>query len=477
MKKMLLLLGTTLSVSTYAQTTLFQDNFESGSGSWTLNTGGSGQNQWQVNSEYLGYSGFIDDTPDQPGTFTGGPQSTYMHITNTSICSGLAVCNANFDTGSSSNRSASITTPIVTTGYTNVNLQFYYLCAGAAGISFGIVEYSTDGGTTWTAASGQYSDVTVWTEVNITNAAFNNQSSLKFRFRWQNGSSGNDPAFSVDEVKITGEAGSFVNVTTGSLGTNNYCTNTSGAITVPFTATGTVNSGNQYIAQLSNSSGSFASPTEIGTLTSTSTGSLIINGTVPSGLAAGTGYLVRVIATDPSSTGTSSSTMVTVNAAPTASIISLPSTPTICEGESITLQGNGGSTYSWSPAATIDNPNMQTVSATPLVTTVYTVTVTASNGCTETSSITVTVDDCASISEQEVKGFEIYPNPANDVLNIQNHDLSGVSGIEIVDLAGRVVKSFTGMHESISIDNLPQGSFILKIQHMAGVSSIPFVKN
>ncbi len=169
--------------------------------------------------------------------------------------------------------------------------------------------------------------------------------------------------------------------------------------------------------------------------------------------------------------------MVTVNAAPTASIISLPSTPTICEGESITLQGNGGSTYSWSPAATIDNPNMQTVSATPLVTTVYTVTVTASNGCTETSSITVTVDDCASISEQEVKGFEIYPNPANDVLNIQNHDLSGVSGIEIVDLAGRVVKSFTGMHESISIDNLPQGSFILKIQHMAGVSSIPFVKN
>ncbi len=267
MKKMLLLLGTMLSVSTYAQTTLFQDNFESGSGSWTLNTGGTGQNQWQVNSEYLGYSGFIDDTPDQPGTFTGGPQSTYMHITNTSICSGLAVCNANFDTGSSSNRSASITTPIVTTGYTNVNLQFYYLCAGAAGISFGIVEYSTDGGTTWTAASGQYSDVTVWTEVNITNAAFNNQSSLKFRFRWQNGSSGNDPAFSVDEVKITGEAGSFVNVTTGSLGTNNYCTNTSGAITVPFTATGTVNSGNQYIAQLSNSSGSFASPTEIGTLT------------------------------------------------------------------------------------------------------------------------------------------------------------------------------------------------------------------
>jgi len=477
MKKTLLLLGLVLSTSAYSQTTLFQDNFESGSGNWTLNTGGSGQNQWQVNNEYLGYSGFIDDTPDQPGTFTGGTQSTYMHITNNSICSGLAVCNANFDTGSSSNRSASITTPIATTGYTNVNLQFYYLCAGAAGTSFGIVEYSTDGGTTWTAASGQYSDVTVWTEVNITNAAFNNQASLKFRFRWQNGAAGNDPAFSVDEVKITGEAGSFVNVTTGSLGTNNYCTNASGALTVPFTATGTVNSGNQYVAQLSGSTGSFASPTDIGTLTSTSTGSLIINATVPSGLVAGTGYLVRVIATDPNATGTTSSTTITVNAAPSASIISLPSTPTICEGESITLQGNGGSSYSWSPAASVDNPNLQTVSATPMVPTVYTVTVTGSNGCVATASITVNVDDCASIGDETTANFEVYPNPAKDVLNIQNNGLSGISNIQVIDLAGRMVKSFEGMQQIISIQDLPQGSFVLKIQHQAGTSSIPFVKN
>ena len=45
-----------------------------------------------------------------------------------------------------------------------------------------------------------------------------------------------------------------------------------GAVSVPFTVTGTFNNGNIFKAELSNASGSFASPTEIGTLTGTTDG-------------------------------------------------------------------------------------------------------------------------------------------------------------------------------------------------------------
>ncbi|MBK7936869.1 MAG: HYR domain-containing protein [Lewinellaceae bacterium] len=48
----------------------------------------------------------------------------------------------------------------------------------------------------------------------------------------------------------------------------------------------------------------------------------------------------------------------------------------ICKGESVLLQAAPGfDSYSWTPAATLDHPNIQTPLATPLVTTTYTVNV------------------------------------------------------------------------------------------------------
>jgi len=57
----------------------------------------------------------------------------------------------------------------------------------------------------------------------------------------------------------------------------------------------------------------------------------------------------------------------------------------------VALGGEPGYTYSWSPAAGLDNPAVQSPLAKPAVTTTYTVTVTDNNGCTATSDVTVTV--------------------------------------------------------------------------------------
>ena len=82
-------------------------------------------------------------------------------------------------------------------------------------------------------------------------------------------------------------------------------------VSVPYIITGnqTFASGNVFTAQLSDSSGSFASPASIGTLTSTSAGT--IAATIPSS-ALGYHYQIRVVGSNPAIIGASSPTSIYV---------------------------------------------------------------------------------------------------------------------------------------------------------------------
>lgn len=68
----------------------------------------------------------------------------------------------------------------------------------------------------------------------------------------------------------------------------------------------------------------------------------------------------------------------------------------ICDGQSTTIggspTGNGGSTYSWSPAAGLNSTTDANPVANPSSTTTYTVTVTTPGGATCTDQVTVTVN-------------------------------------------------------------------------------------
>jgi len=91
-----------------------------------------------------------------------------------------------------------------------------------------------------------------------------------------------------------------------------YVTASTGtSISVPFTLTGTVDSSNVVTAQLSNASGSFASPVNIGTLTTMSSGT--ISATIPAGTATGTGYRVRVVSSAPVLTAADNGSNITIN--------------------------------------------------------------------------------------------------------------------------------------------------------------------
>lgn len=64
---------------------------------------------------------------------------------------------------------------------------------------------------------------------------------------------------------------------------------------------------------------------------------------------------------------------------------------TVCQGQPTQLTATGGTSYSWSPSAGLNNPNIANPIATPSVTTTYTCTVTNALGCTDTDIATITV--------------------------------------------------------------------------------------
>ncbi|MVT10838.1 gliding motility-associated C-terminal domain-containing protein [Chitinophaga tropicalis] len=65
---------------------------------------------------------------------------------------------------------------------------------------------------------------------------------------------------------------------------------------------------------------------------------------------------------------------------------------TICYGEQVTLQASGGTTYSWTPAATLTTPRQATTVAKPLDTTAYVVAVTDVQGCPKVVTDTVVIN-------------------------------------------------------------------------------------
>lgn len=86
-----------------------------------------------------------------------------------------------------------------------------------------------------------------------------------------------------------------VNLITGTTITGPFCAGS--VVSVPYSISGIYNAINVFTAQLSDASGSFASPVNIGTFTGTTGGSM--NATIPLNTPAGTGYRIRVVSSSP----------------------------------------------------------------------------------------------------------------------------------------------------------------------------------
>jgi hypothetical protein len=139
-------------------------------------------------------------------------------------------------------------------------------------------------------------------------------------------------------VFIASHYGFGQSITTSTITGSSFCPGA--AVSVPFTINPSpFNSGNVFTAQLSDATGSFASPTNIGTLTSTTASP--IAATIPTTIASGTGYRIRVISSNPAIVGTDNASNLTINAI-TLNAPSIPLT-TFCQGQSFTITYTVGS--------------------------------------------------------------------------------------------------------------------------------------
>ncbi|HEX2901699.1 MAG TPA: hypothetical protein VHS96_18450, partial [Bacteroidia bacterium] len=118
-------------------------------------------------------------------------------------------------------------------------------------------------------------------------------------------------------------------------------------VNVSFSITGTFLTGNEFTAELSDASGSFANPTVIGSLMGTLAGTVVA--TLPLGQGNGSGYRIRVNASNPSTIGTSNPNDFTIYELPATPVIT-PSGPTqFCNGNSVTLTSSNAQYNVWSP--------------------------------------------------------------------------------------------------------------------------------
>ena len=149
-----------------------------------------------------------------------------------------------------------------------------------------------------------------------------------------------------------------------------------GSVVIGGTPTGPVGSSYAWVPAVSLNDSTLANPTASPTSTTT--------------------YTVTV--TDTNGCQNTDVVTVTINSLPTADA---GVDTTICEGETIQIggapTGPSGSSYLWTPSATLDNDTASNPNATPTVTTEYIVTVTDSNGCVDMDSVLITVNPLPTI--------------------------------------------------------------------------------
>lgn len=95
-------------------------------------------------------------------------------------------------------------------------------------------------------------------------------------------------------------------------------------------------------------------------------------------------------------------------------------------------------------------------------------------------NIKVTSDGTAGLNNNLASKLSVYPNPANNVINIDNNESILVSAVSIVDLNGRTVKSlkFDGVSNAqINISDLSSGMYMMNISSDKGVTTKKIVKN
>jgi hypothetical protein len=152
------------------------------------------------------------------------------------------------------------------------------------------------------------------TTIDLSSINYQNLSStITFRFYVFN-MAATTTTYSINDFTFNGTVVSTNTITVSSISQSSFtlanCSSTA-PFTIDFTSTGTFTVGNNYTAQLSDATGSFATPVTIGTFASTAN-SGTINATIPAGTLTGANYRVRVVSNNPAVTSAAFGTALNI---------------------------------------------------------------------------------------------------------------------------------------------------------------------
>jgi hypothetical protein len=241
-----------------------------------------------------------------------------------------------------------------------------------------------------------------------------------------------------------------------------------GSILVRYTATGTYPAGNKFIAQLSDRLGEFNDPVDIGQI-GFNTGYIL--GTIPKSANFSIFYKIRVISTNPSTIGSASpNTLIVTQIAELNKIIAYPN-DTICRGDSVKLTAlNFADSYKWSTGDT-------TKSITVKKGGIYSVTTKDLFTCQSVATLTITVNSCSSgISENNLDGLFIYPNPASHIIHISGIATNQKKSYQLFNGVGQLEKEGVIDGSAIDIADLHAGIHFIRVTAGETYTTIKFIK-
>lgn len=170
---------------------------------------------------------------------------------------------------------------------------------------------------------------------------------------------------------------------------------------------------------------------------------------------------ITVTPTLGSCTGTPVTFTINVNPVPTVTFDLSSVTPPCTYDPSFTLPAGSpaGGTYS-GPGVSGTNFNPASAGAGSHTIT-YSVT---QNGCTGSSTSTISVDACSGIVDTENMPIIVYPNPTNGLLKIDGIT-SDMKTVELIDASGRIISKWNVNGNSMQLDlsKFSTGNYNLKI--------------
>ena len=155
---------------------------------------------------------------------------------------------------------------------------------------------------------------------------------------------------------------------------------------------------------------------------------------------------------------------VNVNPLPTVSISA--SSKTLCNGQSATLTANGANGYQWSTSE-----NNAVIVVSPTLTTVYTLTGTDGNGCSNTASVSMIVSECTGIDATTLLGvsLQVYPNPNEGRFMVET---PVEVKIELFDISGKLIlsKNVQEGKTELRIEEYGKGIYLLRLSNDSGLN-------